>query len=492
MGWAADFIPVDGHKTAMVIGEFNCSCLGLAGFLDARGKDLKDLTPEQMAMGQEMANKIGALAREQLDAGMAKPPVDVSGLTYKAKHDDNLKADPEDPKYRVALVGCYVDSHPTGGSDKVTSGHRFDSVGIANGLKNAGLAVQILFYNVDEHDRFFEVVPNFDAIVTRINPGQITANGGDQQKFDAAMTKVAAQIPVWPTPANMELMGAKDALTKIKDMDFGLPDTLGYYSPQEIKDGFPKAIAFQKRVVKQNRGSAGEGIWIIDLKEGNYCKEYGDRVADLSEMLVLKEANDNHVEEHTIAEFIEWCENGRTEKSGTWESKGTGKYFEGGVEAGGQMVDQRFCPRIDEGEARFVMIGKKLFRVEHYVYIGGVGGETKTTIYPASADDFPDTAELPLKTIQTKLEAELEDYVKALGLSEKDIPLLWAADFIPVDGHKTAMVIGEFNCSCLGLAGFLDARGKDLKDLTEEQMAMGQEMADKIGALAREQLDRGA
>merc|ERR1712137_287635 len=299
-------------------------------------------------------------------------------------------------------------------------------------------------------------------------------------------------IPVWPTPANMELMGAKDALTKIKDMDFGLPDTLGYYSPQEIKDGFPKAIAFQKRVVKQNRGSAGEGIWIIDLKEGNYCKEYGDRVADLSEMLVLKEANDNHVEEHTIAEFIEWCENGRTEKSGTWESKGAGKYFEGGVEAGGQMVDQRFCKRIDEGEARFVMIGRNLFRVEHYVYIGGVGGETKTTIYPADAPDFPDSAELPLKTIQKKLEAELEDYVTALGLSERDIPLLWAADFIPVDGHKTPMVIGEFNCSCLGLAGFLDARGKDLKDLTPEQMAMGQEMADKIGSLAREQLDAGS
>merc|ERR1719343_558593 len=65
------------------------------------------------------------------------------------------------------------------------------------------------------------------------------------------------------------------------------------------------------------------------------------------------------------------------------------------------------------------MIGKKLFRVEHYVYIGGVGGETKTTIYPASAPDFPDTAELPLKTIQTKLEAELEEYVKALGLQRR-------------------------------------------------------------------------
>merc|ERR1712137_156196 len=202
-----------------------------------------------------------------------------------------------------------------------------------------------------------------------------------------------------------------------------------------------------------------------------------------------KEANDNHIEEHTIAEFIEWCENGRSDKSGTWESKGTGKYFEGGAEAGGQMVDQRFCPRIDEGEARFVMIGKKLFRVEHYVYIGGVGGETKTTIYPADSPNFPDTKELPLKSIQQNLEENLEKYVKALGLSEKDIPLLWAADFIPVDDHKMPMVIGEFNCSCLGLAGFLDARGGDLKDLTDAQKAMGQEMADKIGALAREQLD---
>merc|ERR1712008_601625 len=167
-------------------------------------------------------------------------------------------------------------------------------------------------------------------------------------------------------------------------------------------------------------------------------------------------------------------ENGRTDKSGTWTSKGSGKYFEGGAAAGGQMVDQRFCPRIEEGGARFVMIGKKLFRVEHYVYIGGVGGETTTTISPADAPDFPDTTALPLGTIQRKLEEDLDSYVTALGLSEKDIPLLWAADFIPVDGHKTPMIIGEFNCSCLGLAGFLDARGKSLSDLTPAQMAMGQ------------------
>merc|ERR1712085_213181 len=191
----------------------------------------------------------------------------------------------------------------------------------------------------------------------------------------------------------------------------------------------------------------GEGIWIIKLKSGDYCKTFGEREAAEDEVLILKEANDNHIEEHTLSEFIEFCVNGRTAKSGTWTSKGTGKYFAGGVEAGGQMVDQRFLPRIDEGEARFVMIGKELNRVEHYVYIGGVGGETKTTIHKPSDADFP------YKDMQKKLQDEVPIYLKSLGLAEDALPLLWAADLIPVDDHKAPMVIGEFNCSCLGLGG---------------------------------------
>merc|ERR1711870_116281 len=106
---------------------------------------------------------------------------------------------------------------------------------------------------------------------------------------------------------------------------FGLVDTLGYYSPEDMQAGFPKAIAFQPRVVKQNRGSAGEGIWIIKLKSEAYCENFGDKVAAGDEVLILKEANDNHIEEHTVDEFIEFCTNRRTDKSGEWISQGTGK-----------------------------------------------------------------------------------------------------------------------------------------------------------------------
>jgi len=436
------------------------------------------------AQSADIAEQVVKLADKTKEESVG-PRRDEFGLTYYAKSDDTLLPVPETPKYHVALCAAYVTSHPSGGSDKLVNGHRFDTIAIANGLINSGIAVSIIYYNVDEHDKFFEVVDTFDGIIIRINPGQITANGGSQQKFDDDMMKLAAKFPVWPTPETMSKMGAKDALCQIKTMDFGLEDTLGYYSPEDISKGLRKTVAFQPRVVKQNRGSAGEGIWIIKLKSEDYCKTYGEREAADDEVLILKEANDNHIEEHTVAQFIEFCVNGRTDKSGTWTSKGTGKYFEGGAEAGGQMVDQRFLPRIDEGEARFVMIGKELNRVEHYVYIGGVGGETKTTIHKPSDEKFPYT------DIQTKLQDEIPTYLKALGLADDALPLLWAADFIPVDDHKSPLVIGEFNCSCLGLAGFLNVRGGDIKDIKPEDEAMGMAMANLIGQKALVALESG-
>merc|ERR1719230_1868440 len=124
-------------------------------------------------------------------------------------------------------------------------------------------------------------------------------------------------------------------------------------------------MAFQPRVIKQNRGSAGEGIWIIKLKSGNYCKTFGERSCADDEVLDMMEANDNHAETHTVGEFIEFCVKGRSAKSGTWTSKGVGKYLEGGKEAGGMLVDQRFCPRIVEGELRYNCIGSQLVGIIH-------------------------------------------------------------------------------------------------------------------------------
>merc|ERR1719395_310638 len=289
----------------------------------------------------------------------------------------------------------------------------------------------------------------------------------------------------------MEFMGAKDALTKIAKLNIGLEDTLSYYTEDAFIAGFKKTMAFQPRVIKQNRGSAGEGIWIIKLKAGNYCKTFGERMCDNSEVLDLMEANDNHAEEHTVAEIIEFCINGRTNKSGSWTSKGVGKYLEGGAAAGGLLVDQRFCPRIVEGELRYNCVADSLVGIIHKKPaeggISAVGGTG--SIYTFYGPDEPLFANLT----KNFLKNDIMTLMPRLGLGSEPLPLWWTTDFINSSPPGTAeqdekWIVGEFNCSCVGISKCLAAYCKDdtpnacYTDISAEDLAA----ADKYGIMMGE------
>merc|ERR1719263_1213032 len=305
-------------------------------------------------------------------------------------------------------------------------------------------------------------------------------------------------IQVWPSPDVMEFMGAKDALTKIATLNIGLEDTLSYYEEAAFEEGFKKTMAFQPRVIKQNRGSSGEGIWIIKLQSGNYCANYGDRLCDDSEVIELMEANDNHAETHTVGEFIEFCVNGRNAKSGTWTSKGVGKYLEGGKAAGGQLVDQRFCPRIVEGELRYNCIGEKLVGIIHKKpKEGGISAVSGTgSVYTFYGPEEPKFANLT----KNFLVEDLPKVMPALGLAEEPIPLWWTIDFILASPEGTPAeeekwIVGEFNCSCVGLSACLAAYCREenpvakYTDIQGEDLETANGYADKMGEVALAILD---
>merc|ERR1719265_435845 len=421
-------------------------------------------------------------------------PVDISALTRVAKDDLGLLPQPENPAYKMALVQIFVRGQPFGGSDKSSNGHRYDSIPFANGMITSGMSCQLVHYVHEEHDKFFDLMKSFDALIVRCNPGQIKADGGDQAKFDNAMRELRkGGLQVWPSPDVMEFMGAKHALTKVAKMNIGLEDTLAYYTTEAFKEGFKKTMAFQPRVIKQNRGSSGEGIWIIKLKAGNYCENFGDRSCEDGEMLELMEANDNHAEEHSVAEFIEFCVNGRNDKSGTWTSKGVGKYLEGGKEAGGMLVDQRFCPRIVEGELRYNCIGKKLVGIIHKKPAAGgisaVGGTG--SIYTFYGPEEPLFANLTTNF----LSKDLPLVMPSLGLEGEPIPLWWTTDFINASEPGTPSseekwIVGEFNCSCVGISKCLAAYCKDdtpnatYNDIIAEDLAEAKRMGDLMGTKA--------
>ncbi|OLP80570.1 hypothetical protein AK812_SmicGene39001 [Symbiodinium microadriaticum] len=451
---------------------------------------LKELPADQLAK-----------VKDALATGPCPGPVDTGRVTVVAK-----------VQTRAATVQISVIE-----SKELRASHRYDSMVFANGMIASGMSCQLIHYTHEEHDVFFELCKNFQFIIVRCNPGQIKADGGDQQKFDDGMRQLRkAGIQVWPSPDVMEKMGAK-----VATLNIGLEDTLAYYSPDEFvvaqdcvsgrcgsscplgifpptsrrskAAGFKKTMAFQPRVIKQNRGSSGEGIWIIKLAEGNYCKEYGERSCEDGEVLKLMEANDNHEETHTVAEFIEFCVSGRTDKSGEWTSKGVGKYLEGGKEAGGQLVDQRFCPRIVEGELRYNLIVDSLVGIIHKKPkeggISAVGGTGSIYTYYGPE-------EATFKTLTDNfLQKDLPKVMPSLELAEEPVPLWWTTDFILASPEGTPKeeekwIVGEFNCSCVGVSRCLAAYCKDdtpnacWDDITEEDKAEAKKYGDLMGEKA--------
>merc|ERR1719183_1927507 len=253
-------------------------------------------------------------------------------------------------------------------------------------------------------------------------------------------------------------------------------------------------MSYQPRVVKQNRGSSGEGIWIIKLKDTDYqptweaaqANPLGDDV-----MLDLMEANDNHQEFHTVGEFVEWCLNGRPGgKCDDWTSKGTGAYLAGGKEAGGQIVDQRFCRRIVEGEIRVLTSGPTCLQLIHKKPAeGGISAVLGTgSTYTFYGPDEPKFADLKRKLFVE----DLPKIMPALGLEGEPFPIVWTTDMIPYTGDDGTdqYTVGEFNCSCVGISKFqacaypdksiLDVKGFDLIEATSVADTAGQAAVDAL------------
>ena len=81
----------------------------------------------------------------------------------------------------------------------------------------------------------------------------------------------------------------------------------------------------------------------------------------------------------------------------------------------------------------------------------------------------------------------MPELLTALDLEGEPLPLLWTADYIPKDPEDpdtatvdTEYVVGEFNCSCVGVSKFQAVCGgsKTLADVSDEDYFDGQSQSD--------------
>lgn len=181
--------------------------------------------------------------------------------------------------------------------------------------------------------------------------------------------------------------------------------------------------------------------------ESKYCDNYGDHTVSLDTKLVLMEAFDNHVEYHTVGEFINFCINGRQGAECEWTTTSSGMYFEGGLEAGAMVVDQRFLPRIVEGEVRCLMVGSELVEIVHKK--PKEGGLSATLQSGAVYTNYsPDDAKFA--RLVSNFKSDIPHVMDCFGMSDQPLPLLWTADYIYGDSDED-LFVGEINCSCVGI-----------------------------------------
>merc|ERR1712007_296967 len=157
------------------------------------------------------------------------------------------------------------------------------------------------------------------------------------------------------------------------------------------------------------------------------------------------------------------------------------------------MGDQRFCPRIVEGELRYNCIGDAVVGIIHKKPkeggISAVGGTG--SVYTYYGPDEPKFANLT----KNFLTIDLPKIMPALDLADEPVPLWWTTDFILASPEGTApkaekWIVGEFNCSCVGISKCLAAYCKEdtpnacYTDIAPEDLAAAEKYGKTMGEKA--------
>lgn len=325
-----------------------------------------------------------------------------------------------------------------GGSDKGPYGYRSDSKPIIDSLTKRGWTSEIIFYSDEDRGEIYRyTLERAGAYISRVNPGNLKSEVG---YFQMLRELVHHGVEGLPHPDAMINYGAKTSIERLKGTAFVPNDVFAYHDFETFKENFPKTLLERTRVVKQNRGSTGEGIWKVELLEMNGSMANG-RV-DYAMPVKCVEAKDNHSETMQLGEFIDFCV----------------PYLDG---ENGLLLDMPFLERITEGEIRVLMLRNKVVNVVHKKPADTPDAFSATLFSGAkytyqSPEEWPELVELVEGNIGT-IQQRLGNY---------DLPLIWTADFILDTDRKSGKdlyVLGEINASCVGFSTHLEL-SEDIAD----------------------------
>jgi hypothetical protein len=286
-------------------------------------------------------------------------------------------------------------------------------------LAALGIEAEPAVYADDIVDEVRRQLLGCDGVLVWVDP---ISDGQNRLRLDALLRDVASR-GVWVSahPDVILKMGVKEVLHRTKHLGWGT-DTHLYRTGEAFREEFPPRLRTAgPRVLKQNRGNGGQGVWKVEWLSDATVRVLHARRGSVPETVPL-------------GEFIGQCE----------------AYFANE----GCIVDQPFQPRLPDGMIRCYMGEDKVVGFGHQLIKALIPpppeGPDSPGAQPGPRIMHPASAP-PFQALRAKMETEWTPQMMGLlGIDAASLPIIWDADFLygprDVSGEDT-YVLCEINVS---------------------------------------------
>lgn len=276
-------------------------------------------------------------------------------------------------------------------------------------LATIGISAEPAVYADEMAGEVREQLLNVDGVLVWVDP--ISKEQEDRSTLDAMLRDVASRgIWVSADPDVILKMGVKEVLHRTKHLGWG-SDTHLYRTAAAFREAFPARLqSTGPRVLKQNRGNGGQGVWRVELIPSSDVLSGRHRAI----VRVLHARRSSVPEDMPLDDFMRRCE----------------VYFG----ADGCIVDQPFQSRLPEGMIRCYMSGEKAVGFGHQFIKALIPpppeGPDSEAARPGPRIMHPASAP-PFQALRTKMESKwTPQMMQVLDIDATSLPIIWDADFL--------------------------------------------------------------
>jgi len=275
-----------------------------------------------------------------------------------------------------------------------------------------GVEARPVVYADDRVEAVREELLELDGVLVWVNPIQ---DGLDRSLLDPLLREVSA-AGVWVSahPDVILRMATKRVLVDTRQLGWG-SDTFLYAAADDLRQHLPGRLADgQPRVLKQQRGMGGDGVWKVQAADGLLHVQHA--------------AGDGGIEQLTLERFLARCD----------------AYFAND----GLMVEQPYLERVSEGMIRVYLTHDQVV---------GFAQQYPRGLRPVDAGEPPPGKQFELATAASyqQLRRLVEDewvpqMQQLLSLHTTALPVIWDADFLygpTTETGKDHYVLCEINAS---------------------------------------------